>query len=148
VVAFDTPSPLTNNFVWSLKIFEVGTKQSKGKKNMRTLNDYFLTVKMTDVSTSGSVFVPVPDNGRVIKIMSVIDGAIGTADAVITPSIGGTNITDGAITITQSGSAAGDVDTSEPTAANSVNEGDAIKLTTNGASSNTIAATFTIIIRR
>ena len=90
---------------------------------MRTLNDYFLTVKMTDVSTSGSVFVPVPDNGRVIKIMSVIDGAIGTADAVITPSIGGTNITDGAITITQSGSAAGDVDTSEPTAANSVNEG-------------------------
>ena len=115
---------------------------------MRTLNDYFLTVKMTDVSTSGSVFVTVPDGGTVIKIMSVIDGAIGTADAVITPSIGGTNITNGAITITQSGSGAGDVDTSEPTAANSVVEGDSLKLTTNGASSNTIAATFTIIIRR
>tara|TARA_Y100000114_G_scaffold157167_2_gene187708 strand:+ start:21044 stop:21436 length:393 start_codon:yes stop_codon:yes gene_type:complete len=130
-----------------LKSFNGGTKQIKGKK-MRTLNDYFLTVKMTDVSTSGSVFVTVPDGGTVIKIMSVIDGAIGTADAVITPSIGGTNITNGAITITQSGSAAGDVDTSEPTAANSVVEGDSIKLTTNGASSNTIAATFTIIIRR
>ena len=109
---------------------------------------YFITVKMTDVSTSGSVFVAVPDGGTVIKIMSVIDGAIGTADAVITPSIGGTNITNGAITITQSGSAAGDVDTSAPTAANSVVEGDSIKLTTNGASTNTIAATFTIIIRR
>tara|TARA_B100000989_G_scaffold298828_1_gene290255 strand:+ start:2319 stop:2711 length:393 start_codon:yes stop_codon:yes gene_type:complete len=130
-----------------LKSFIGGTKQIKGKK-MRTLNDYFLTVKMTDVSTSGSVFVTVPDGGSVIKIMSVIDGAIGTADAVITPSIGGTNITDGAITVTQSGSGAGDVDTSEPTAANSVVEGDSIKLTTNGASSNTIAATFTIIIRR
>jgi hypothetical protein len=115
---------------------------------MRTLNDYFLTVKMNDVSTSSSVFVTAPDRGKVIKIFSVIDGAIGTADAVITPSIGGTNITGGAITITQSGSAAGDIDSSEPTAANSIEEGQAIKLTTNGASTNTIPAVFTIIIRR
>jgi hypothetical protein len=39
---------------------------------MRTLNDYFLTSKITDISTAGSTFVPVPDDGRIIKIFTSI----------------------------------------------------------------------------
>jgi hypothetical protein len=90
---------------------------------MRTLNDYFLSVKMADVSTAGSVYVVAPDAGKIIKISSVLGGAIGTANAGITTEIDGAAVTGGAITIATSASAAGDVDSAEPTAANSVEEG-------------------------
>ena len=115
---------------------------------MRTLNDYFLTVKMADVSTAGSVHVVAPDNGKIIKVMSVIDGAIATDDAGITTKINGTAVTGGGITVTQSGSAAGDVDTAEPTAENSVNEGQAIEMITDGGSSTACECVVTFVIRR
>ena len=115
---------------------------------MRTLNDYFLTSTIADISTASSTFVPVPDGGKVIKIITALQGAIGTANAAITFEIGGTAITGGAITVTQSGSAAGDVDTAEPTAANDVAEDGSIEMITDGASSNTIKHVVTFVIRR
>ena len=115
---------------------------------MRTLNDYFITSTIADISTASSTFVPVPDGGRVVKIITALQGAIGTANAAITFEIGGTAITGGAITVTQSGSAAGDVDTAEPTAANEVLEDGTIVMITDGASSNTIKLVVTFVIRR
>jgi hypothetical protein len=115
---------------------------------MRTLNDYFLQCQIDDVSTASTVRVPVPDGGRVIKITSVLGGTIATANAVCTAKVGTTNMTNGAITIAHSGSAAGDIDTCEPTAANNVSEGDFIAIATDGASTNTHTAHFTIVIRR
>jgi hypothetical protein len=115
---------------------------------MRTLNDYFLTAKVTDISTAGSSFVAVPDGGKIIKILTSIKNAITTADADITFEIGGTAVTGGDITITQSGSAAGDVDSSEPTAANSVEEGDAIEIISDGGSSTACEMIVTFVIRR
>ena len=67
---------------------------------MRTLNDYFIYGKIEDVSTAGQIYIPVPDDGKIIKIMSALNGALGTADAVLTSKIDGTAVTDGAITIT------------------------------------------------
>ena len=55
-----------------------------------------------------------------------------TADAAFTFEIGGTAVTGGAITVAQSGSAAGDVDTAEPTAANRVEEDGTIEMITDG----------------
>ena len=115
---------------------------------MRTLNDYFITVRMNDVSTAGSVYVAIPDGGKVIKILSVLGGTIATADAVITAKVGSDAMTDGTITIAHSGSNTGDIDTCEPTAANIVEEGGYVTLTTSGASTNTHTADFTIVIRR
>ena len=115
---------------------------------MRTLNDYFLTSTIAGISTASSTFVPVPDGGKVIKIFTALQGAIGTANGGITFEIGGTAITGGGITVTQSGSAAGDVDTAEPTAANDVAEGGSIEMITDGASSNTIKLVVTFVIRR
>ena len=115
---------------------------------MRTLNDYFLTSTIADISTASSTFVPVPDGGKVIKIITALQGAIGTANGAITFEIGGVAITGGAITVTQSGSAAGDIDTAEPTAANDVAEGGSIEMITDGASSNTIKLVVTFVIRR
>ena len=115
---------------------------------MRTLNDYFLTSTIADISTASSTFVPVPDGGKVIKIFTALQGAIGTANAAITFEIGGVAITGGAITVTQSGSAAGDIDTAEPTAANDVAEDGSIEMITDGSSSNTIKLVVTFVIRR
>ncbi len=115
---------------------------------MRTLNDYFITAKIANISTAGSTFVAVPDGGRIIKILTSIKNAITTADAALSFEIGGTAVTGGGITVTQSGSAAGDVDTAEPTAANTVNEGDAIEMITDGGSSTTCECQVTFVIRR
>ena len=114
---------------------------------MRTLNDYFLTSKITNISSAGSTFVPVPDGGRIIKIFTSIKNAITTANAALSFEIGGTAVTGGGITVTQSGSAAGDVDTAEPTAENSVNEGQAIEMITDGGSSTACECVVTFVIR-
>ena len=100
------------------------------------------------ISVASSTFVPVPDGGKIIKIITALQGAIGTANAAITFEIGGTAITGGGITVTQSGSAAGDVDTAEPTAANEVLEDGTIEMITDGSSSNTIKLVVTFVIRR
>ena len=115
---------------------------------MRTLNDYFLTAKVTDISTAGSTFVAVPDGGNIVKIITTIKNAITTADAAITFEIGGTAVTNGAITVTQSGSAAGDVDTSVPTAANRVEEDGTIEMITDGSSATACEMIVTFVIRR
>jgi hypothetical protein len=115
---------------------------------MRTLNDYFLTAKVTDISTAGSTFVAVPDVGNIVKIYTSIKNAITTADAEITFEIGGTAVTNGAITVTQAGSAAGDVDSSTPSAANRVEEGGSIEIISDGASATACEMIVTFVIRR
>ena len=118
---------------------------------MRTLNDYFITASLDAASTASSTFVAVPDKGKIIKIIMVQDGAVATADAAITfnttesPT---TVVTNSGITIPYAGDAVGDVRTSEPTALNAVNDGDYIKITTDGASSGTCKCNFTFVIRR
>ena len=46
---------------------------------MRTLNDYFLTAEIEDISTASSTFVAVPDGGKIIKIITALQGAISAA---------------------------------------------------------------------
>ena len=101
---------------------------------MRTLNDYFLTAKVTDISTAGSTFVAVPDVGNIVKIYTSIKNAITSADAAITFEIGGT--------------AAGDVDSSTPSAANRVEEGGSIEIISDGASATACEMIVTFVIRR
>ena len=115
---------------------------------MRTLNDYFLHATIADISTGSSTFVPVPDGGKVIKILTALQAVIATANGGITFEIGGTAITGGGITVAYSGSAVGDVDTAEPTAANEVAEGGTIELITDGASTNASVLYVTFVIRR
>ena len=115
---------------------------------MRTLNDYFLHAEIADVSTASSTFVPVPDSGKIIKIISSLQGAISGGNAGISFEIGGTAVTGGGITVAHSGSAAGDVDTAEPTAANEVQEDGTIEMITDGASTGTKKLNITFVIRR
>ncbi len=114
----------------------------------RPLQDYFVTAELDDISTASTCYVACPCEGKVVKVMSVIHGAITVADAALTPKINGTNMTGGGITVTQSGSAAGDVDSSEPTAANDAQEGDSLEVTTDGGSTTARRCTITFIVRR
>lgn len=115
-----------------------------------TLNKVVLTGVIDDISTAGQIYIPIPDecDGEVVEIRTALNGAIGTADAAITPKIGGTAMTNGAITVTQSGSAAGDIDTSRPSGANAVAAGGSIEIETDGASTNTVRLFVTVVIKR
>lgn len=115
---------------------------------MRTLNDYFITAEIEDISTASSTFVAIPDGGKVVKIITALQGAISGADAAITFEIGGTAMTNSAITVANASSAAGDVDSSEPTAANRVEEGGTIEMITDGGSTGTAKLLVTFVIRR
>jgi len=103
---------------------------------------------LTDVSAPSSVSVAVPDDGNIIKIISVLGGAITGADSAVITKINGTTVTGGGFTVAYSGSAAGDIDTAEPTALNSVKEGDYITITSDGGSTTTQPITVTLVIRR
>jgi hypothetical protein len=108
----------------------------------KPLNIVRVYAYMADVSTASSAFVPSPCRGKIVKAGSSIYAAITGADAAVTMEINGTAVTGGSWTITQSGSAPGDVDTANPTAANLVSEGDAIEFISDGASSTTAPAMF------
>lgn len=113
---------------------------------LRPLPDKYITVRMADISTAGSVYVAVPAQAEVVKVYSVVDGATTTANAVVTVKKNGTAMTDGTITIAFGG-AAGDIDTCEPSAGHQVDAGDYIQLTTDGGSTGAVAAVFTIVLR-
>jgi hypothetical protein len=78
-----------------------------------------------------------PIAGDIAKIYSVIDGALTTGNATLTAKIGATAVTDGAITVTQAGSAAGDVDSVTPSAAKTVAVGDVLSITVGGTNDAT-----------
>ena len=114
----------------------------------RPLSEAAITVTMADLSTSSTVYVASPWRGTIKRIYSSITNAITTADGSVSATIAGTAVTGSTITITQSGSAAGDVDSCTPTGANYVNEGQYISLVTTGACDTTCITTFTIVIER
>jgi hypothetical protein len=114
----------------------------------RPLNIIRVYAHAADISTAGSYFVPAPCRGTIIFAGSMINNAITTADDVITMEINGTAVTGGGWTIATSGSAAGTFDSTTPTAANKVNENDAIEFINTGASDTTCAAVFFADIRK
>lgn len=103
-------------------------------------NNIYLQCRITDVSTAGSYPIVSPMAGTITLIRSVINGAIATGDDTISFEINGTAVTSGNITITQAGSAALDVDSSSPSAANILAAGDTLEAITDGTSTNTVSA--------
>lgn len=102
---------------------------------------------ITDVSTAETIYIPIANAGTVAKVVTVLEGAITTADATLTAkNAAGTSM--GTITVTQSGSAAGDVDTLAPVSNNTVAANDAITIETDGASSTAQRIFFTFTVDR
>lgn len=107
-----------------------------------------ITVELDDISTASSAWIVAPFSGEVERIYSVIDGAIAVANANISTYINGVAVTGGALTIAFAGSAAGVVDSATPVGNNNIVQGQAFEIRTDGGSTNTVKAQFTVLIRR
>jgi len=108
----------------------------------------YLTMFFDDLSTAKTLYLASPMAGVITNVQSVLQDAITGADAVLTVSIGGVNVSPATITITQSGSAAGDVDSVAPTSARTVAVGDTIEVATDGGDTAGTAAYITFTIQR
>lgn len=104
-----------------------------------------LTVTIDDISTAGSVWIVSPISGNITRIDAIVDGAVSAADTTVSFEISGTPIVDGDITIS-SPSVAGNRYAALPSSANAVVLGNAIQVITDGASTGTVKATFTMLI--
>lgn len=113
---------------------------------VNNINKVTFTAPITDISTAGSTFVVCPIAGKILKIYNVIQNAITVADCGLTFKIATVLVTGGAITVTQSGSAAGQVNSSTPSAANTLTAGQAIEIVSDGNSSTTCPSIITFEI--
>ena len=102
---------------------------------------------ISNVSTAETIYIPIANAGTVSKVVTVLESAITTADATLTAkNAAGTSM--GTITVTQSGSAAGDVDTLAPVANHTVAANDAITIETDGSSASSARVWFTFVVDR
>ena len=104
---------------------------------------------IADISTANSAaHIPIWGQGEVIHVSTCIANAITSADATITVLKNGTAVTNGTITIANSGSAEGDVDSVDITLGNcSVIKGDYIEVSSNGGSSTACKAHVVVVVR-
>lgn len=109
-------------------------------------NEVVANVALADVSALSSAYVAAPVSGMLVRAYSCINNAITGADCTWVVKINGTAIT-GTVTITQSGSAAGDVDEIVYAAPTFVNKGDKIEFASAGESSTTSICNFAAVIR-
>lgn len=96
------------------------------------LNEQVLSFDIADGSAEAVYYLVSPHAGTISKIWTVIDDVVSTADITITAAIGATPVTNGVVTIATAGSAAGDIDSATPTAANVLTAGQAMNFTVTG----------------
>jgi len=108
---------------------------------------YTLSAIISNVSSAETVYVPVPYSGTVVKVTSVLEGAITVADATVTVS-NSAAASMGTLTIAFTGSAAGDVDTVAPASNNTVTDDDYITIATDGGSTDAQRLWVTIVVER
>lgn len=104
-----------------------------------------ITGYIEDVSTAEVVHVPMPFAGTISKVITVLEGAISNADATVTVK-NASAASMGTLTIAQSGSAAGDVDTLSPSSNNTVSVNTFITVETNGNSHTARKLRFAVVL--
>lgn len=114
--------------------------------SIKNVNEIALEFNVDEINTAKSHFLVVPYAGNITKIWTALDQAIAGGDVVLTSKIGGVGITNGVITITQSGSAAGDVDSATPTALNTITAGQAIEIACDGGTTTSGAHLHTTVV--
>lgn len=104
-----------------------------------------LTLPMADVAAASSIRFIAPYDGILREVSTMLSGALASADATLTVSHEGTNLSP-TIVITSSGSAEGDVDSA--TFSRPVAKGDMIKVTTDGGGDSTVPITVNAVFSR
>lgn len=112
-----------------------------------TNRQHILITYLEDVSTPETVYVPIPFQGEIVKITSVLTNAITVADSVVTfKNSAGTTM--GTMTIAYSGSGAGNIDSNSSLANNTVAADSFITIETNGASNTAAKLWLAVVLER
>ena len=112
----------------------------------RTLNTTDLTAYTPSCGTSPvAAYIRVPFRCRLLKAAGVLGGAITTADGTIAVAANAVQLA--AFTVTQAGSAAGQLFSVTPPSPTYLNEDDVIALTPSGASGSAVPMHFSIAVR-
>jgi len=139
-VKMEPPVALVAGLVAANNLSDVANAAtSRANLGLTFANKETLTMRIANlVAASAKVYrVVAPHAGTIDLIYSVLqEGALAAGDATLTFTIGGVAVTGGVITITQAGSAAGDVDTVSPSAAKTVAAGNVIECTVGGANTD------------
>ena len=107
----------------------------------------YLVTQVDDLSAAASIFVVMPAC-TVTKAWSVIHGAVDADTTLTLKDNAATAMTSGVITITATGSAAGDIDSASPTASNTFTEGQKLEIACGGEGTAAVRATITVKITR
>ena len=118
----------------SADIYTVYASDGAGSGNWRKAGTYFLLARIDDLSTADTIYIPVPIACNLIKATITIANAITSADAIISFTDKDSNSM-GNVTITQSGSAAGDTVAFTPSGNNDLAAADWFTIETDGGSS-------------
>ena len=102
---------------------------------LNNLNLIAINVHHDEIDSATSKYVVAPVAGNIQKIYGVLDSSFTGGDTTLTAKIGGVPVTNGSLTFATAGSAAGDVQTTTPSAAKTVTAGQAIEVVSDGASS-------------
>ena len=104
-----------------------------------------MNVKITDVSSAETIHL-MPPKCVVVQMQTCLEKAITVGDAVVKLTKSGTDMTAGAVTIANSGSAEGTVDIAHPTDNNEFNgTTDYLEVNTDGGSTTAVVCMVTII---
>jgi len=106
-----------------------------------------LNKKITDISGSFDRYIPLPVACRVVHITTAISAAISGSDLVLTFK-NAAAASMGTVTVTQSGSAAGDIDTLTPSSNNTFAVNTAIEIEGNGGPSSHVDLDVAILLER
>ena len=112
-----------------------------------TARQDLITVHIHDISTATDIYVPIINAGTVTKLQTVTSAAIAGSDLIIT-AYNSSSASMGNLTVTQSGSAAGDVDVLSPSANNTVTAGSYIRINGDGGPSSHVDVMLLIAVDR
>jgi hypothetical protein len=114
--------------------------------NVHTLNSGDLTAYTPSCGAAPvPAYIRAPFRSRLLKVTGILGGAITAANATITVTVNGTSVA--TFTVTQSGSAAGQLFSIVLPSPTYLNEDDVIALTPSGASGTSIPMHFSVAVR-
>lgn len=108
---------------------------------------HILLTYLEDVSAVETIYVPIPYAGNIIKVQTILEASIGSADSTVTIR-NSSGSTMGTITVAYSGSAAGDMTYVEPSSDNTTTDNDYITVSSDGASTNSAKLRVAIVLER
>jgi hypothetical protein len=116
--------------------------------NTWTIDNVVLSVPCDSVGTTPqAIYIRIPTRCQVVKLTSVLGGAITVANASCAVAVnGGSSLW--THTIVQAGSAAGQLDSSTPSSVQIFNEDDVVSITPSGATGSAIPAFFQLVVNQ